>query len=246
MKEKSVVLIEFTGRETDSGRVFDTTSEKTAKEHGLYRENGVFRPVPVIVGNRDVLEGIDEALKEMREGETKKITLAPEKAFGLRRKELVVVIPLQEFRKRQIQPVPGLIVDLNGGYGRVQTVSGGRVRIDLNNDLAGKTVEYELKVLREMKEAQEKAQALAEKFFPLKDKAEAVLEKDVLKVRLPKELAKQVAPLVEPLTKTVKETIPGIKKVEIEEKKNPKSAGTKEGKSAEKEQAESKKRFSGN
>ena len=218
MKEKTMVLVEFTGKELITGKIFDTTSEQTAKQNGLFRENALFKPIPVVVGNGDVLKGLDDALKEMKEKETKTIKLAPKDAFGERKPELVVIVPLQEFRNRKIQPVPGLIVDLNGQYGKVQTVSGGRVRVDFNNDLAGKEVEYEIKVLREIKDVNEKVALMTEKFFPLKkEKAEPKLEKDVLKLKLPKELASEIAPLIEPFSKVIKETIPEIKKVEIVE-----------------------------
>ena len=215
MKRNSIVLVEFTGREAETGRVFDTTSEATAKEAGVYRENAVFAPVPTIVGKGDLLPGLEDAVLEMNEGEERKLALGPAKAFGERKKELVVIVPLQEFRKRGIQPLPGLVVDLNGTYGRVQTVSGGRVRVDMNNDLAGKEVEYDLKVVREVRDSKEKAQLLTEKFFPLKEKAETRLEGEVLAVKLPKELAKEIAPFMEPFTKMIKDVLPEVKKVEI-------------------------------
>lgn len=232
MKEKTMVLVEFTGKELNSGKVFDTTSEKIAKEAQLYRENAVFKPIPVVIGNGDLLKGLDDALKEMKEKETKTIKLEPKDAFGERKPELVVVVPLQEFRNRKIQPVPGLIVDLNGQYGKVQTVSGGRVRVDFNNDLAGKEVEYEIRINKEVKDVNEKVQLMTEKFFPLKkEKAVPKLEKDVLKLKLPKKLASKIAPLIAPFTKVITEAIPEIKKVEIVESfetKKPKKETKKE------------------
>ncbi len=217
MKEKTLVLAEFTGKELTHGKIFDTTSERVAKENGLYRENAIFGPLPIIVGHGDVIPGLDEAMKEMKEGETRKLRLAAPKAFGERNKDLIVIVPLKEFHSRNIKPLPGLVVDLNGNYGRVQTVSGGRVRVDMNSDLAGKEVEYELKIVREIKEDKEKAQLLAEKFFPLKQKPETRIENETLKVKLPKEAAKQLAPLIAPFTKTVKDVMPHIKSVELDE-----------------------------
>ena len=213
-----VIIIEFTGMEQESGKIFDTTDEKTAKENGLYKENAIFKAIPVVTGKGDVLPGLDEALEKMKAGEEKTIEMGPEKAFGERKKDLVIVVPLQEFKKRKIQPFPGLIVDLDGQYGRVQTVSGGRVRLDLNSDLAGKNVEYKIKVIKEYTKPEEKAQALAEKYFPIKGMTvETKLEKGKLKIKLPKEIAKQVAPMVAPLAKTIKEIIPEVKELDIEE-----------------------------
>ncbi|MCR4335335.1 MAG: FKBP-type peptidyl-prolyl cis-trans isomerase [archaeon] len=232
MKEKSCILIEFTGKVSESGKIFDTTDEKTAKEAGLYKEQAVFKPVPVIIGNGDVLKGLDIALREMSEGESKNIKLSPEKAFGQRQKELIVVIPVKQFTERKIKPFPGLIVDLNGQYGRVQTVSGGRVRVDLNNDLAGKDVEYSVKIIKEIKTTKEKAEVLTEKYFPMKDKkVETKLEENILKVKFPKELASQIGALLVPFTKTIKEAIPEIKSVEFVESFEGKTVKEKESKS---------------
>jgi FKBP-type peptidyl-prolyl cis-trans isomerase 2 len=233
LKEKSIVLVEFTGKEVVTGRVFDTTSEAVAKEVGLYKENAIFKPVPVIVGKGDILKGIDEALKEMNEGEERVIRLGPEKAFGERRKDLVVLVPLAEFTKRKIKPVNGLIVDINGIYGRVTTVSGGRVRVDMNNDLAGKEVEYKLKIIKEIKDDAEKVQVIAEKFFPLKEKAETKIEAGVIKVKIPKDIGKQLAPLVPAFTKTMKEIIPDLKSVEIVESFDAKPESEKKAKTEE-------------
>ena len=224
MKKKSVILVEFTGKELSSGKMFDTTNEKIAKENNLYKENALFQPVPVIVGNKDVLQGMDEALLEMEAGEEKTITLKPEKAFGERKKELIVVIPLKEFTKRKINPFPGLIVDLNNTYGKVQTISSGRVRVDMNPELAGKEVEYTLKIIKEITSPEEKAQVLTNKFFPLKDlKTKVKLTKDTLKVEFPKEIAKQIKPMIAPYAKVITEVIPEIKKVEVAEPKKEKT-----------------------
>lgn len=223
MTGKRMVLLEFSGKELTNGKVFDTTSEKEARENGLYSENAVFAPVPVVVGNKDILPSLDEEVAGMKEGEERIVKLPPEKAFGERKKELVVVVPLQAFHSRKINPVPGLVVDLNGAMGKVQTVSGGRVRVDMNSELAGKEVEYRLKVVKEIVDDKEKVQALAEKFFPLRQKPETRLEGGVLKVKLPKEIAQQLAQLVPSFTKTVKEVVPEIKEVvaadSFEEKK---------------------------
>lgn len=242
MKGKSLVLLEFTGRDTLTGRVFDTTSEAIAKEAQMYKENAIFRPVPVIVGNGDVIKGIDEALKEMKEGEEKTSRFGPEKAFGERRKDLVVLVPLAEFTNRKIKPVNGLIVDMNGMYGRVTTVSGGRVRVDMNNDLAGKEVEYKLKVVKEVKEPAEKAQVLTDKFFPLRERAEAKIEANVLKVKMPKEIGKQLGPLVPAFTKTVKEIMPELKSVEIVESFDAKPAEKKAAGEKEKKEPKAEKK----
>src|SRR3989344_6758746 len=165
MENGDMVLVSYTGKDMATGKIFETTDVEKAKESGFWRENAVFAPVPVIIGNNDLLKALEEELLKMKEGESKTVRLGPDKAFGQRRKELSGVIPMQEFRKRQINPARGMIIDVNGRYGRVQSISGGRIRVDFNSDLAGKEVEYELKVEKLMKTNTEKVEALAEKFF---------------------------------------------------------------------------------
>lgn len=219
MEKGSIVLVRFTGRDTVIGKIFDTTDEKIAKEAGIYREGAIFKPVPIIVGKGDLIKGLEEELEKMREGEEKIVAIPPEKAFGERKKELVVVVPLREFKARKIQPFPGLIIDINGRYGKVQTVSGGRVRVDFNSDLAGKPVEYKLKVVKELKSQKEQIDALLEKFFPLKEgKAEANIKaKEELEITLPSNLPKEIQLLKDAFAKIVTENVKGIKKVRFVE-----------------------------
>lgn len=159
-----VIQISFTGKA--DGKVFDTTDPAKAEEAGIKKEHGIYAPLTITLGKGEIIKGLEEALQEMKEGEEKTITIGPEKAFGERKKELIGLISKKEFEKRKMQPTPGMIIEVNNSYGRVQSVSGGRVRIDFNNELAGKTVEYQVKIEKELKEPKEVAKALAEKYFP--------------------------------------------------------------------------------
>ncbi len=236
MKKGSIVLVEFTGRDTVTGTIFDTTDEKTAKEVGIYREAAIFRPVPVIVGKGDLIKGLEEELEKMNSGEEKTVSIPPEKAFGERKRELVVIVPLREFKARKILPFPGLVVEINSRYGKVQTVSGGRVRVDFNLDLAGKTVEYKLKVVKELKNRKEQVDALLWKYFPLKEgKAEANIKAGEVEVLLPTKLPKEIQILKDEFAKTITENVKGIKKVRfVEEFEKEKASEEKEAKEEEK------------
>lgn len=193
MKKGSVVRVELTGRELASLKVFETTSMETAKNSGIFRENQKYGPITVVLGTGELLKALEEALMEMSAGQSKKIVLSPEKAFGERKPELTGIVPLQEFKNRNIQPFPGMVVELNERAGRVQSVSGGRVRVDFNQELAGKTVEFDLKIVQELAKKEEKIQALVEKFFPFAGKqASWEQKKEVLEIMLPFLPAKEI------------------------------------------------------
>ncbi len=230
MKTGSIIRITLTGREAISGKVFETTDEKVAKESGLYREGEKYGPTTIMMGRGNIVKGLEEALQGMEAGEKKHVKLAPEKAFGQRRRELVVVVPLQEFKQRKIMPVSGLVIEIDDRYGRVQTVSGGRVRVDFNSDLAGKEVEYDVKVENELTTAEEQTQALAEKYFAYAPSVKAkVIGKKATVTIAPlkegREKPKEFGMLVKLFEKVVKDNVEKVLEVEVKEE------GVKKGKS---------------
>jgi FKBP-type peptidyl-prolyl cis-trans isomerase SlyD len=89
--------------------------------------------------------------------------------------------------------VPGLVVVLENNLpGRIQSVSGGRVRIDFNHELAGKTLEYELKIEEKIADEKDKIKALFEMVFPRSPVSELKVEKgeNETEIVLPKDCTK--------------------------------------------------------
>lgn len=158
------IKISYTGK-LDDGKVFDTTSEKVAKKEGIFDEKRVYTPLPVIVGEGQVIKGLDEALDAMKVGEEKTIEVPPEKAYGRRNPDLVRIIPLKKFKEQKINPIPGMPIDIDGRVARVQTVAGGRVRVDFNHELAGRTLVFEVKVEEKATTDKDKVVFLVKKNF---------------------------------------------------------------------------------
>jgi len=221
MQKGDIILLEMTGKDSESGKVFETTSEETAKSSGVFTQGSSYRPTALVVGKGRMIQGVEEALLEMKVGEERKITLGPEKAFGERRPDLVGIVPLKEFIARKVQPFPGLVVDVNGNAGRIQSVSGGRVRVDFNNDLAGKTVEYDLKIVKKLEEPEEKAKALVSKVLGLEKEISMEFNKESqeLVIGLPEEVEhlKEIDLLKQFLQKELSGDIPELKKVSFKE-----------------------------
>ena len=205
MKAGSIILVSFTAKEKDSEKILEETKDK---------------PIPVIVGAGELLKGLDEALKEMNVNEEKEVVLPPEKAFGERKAELIRVVPLQEFKARNLNPIPGMIVDINGLIGRVQSVSGGRVRVDFNHELAGKTLVYKIKIEKELADAAEICKEFFKKYFSTDETPEINFNKEEGKIQIKvnkKELMQNFA-AKEMLARTMLKYVEPIKKLEwIEE-----------------------------
>jgi FKBP-type peptidyl-prolyl cis-trans isomerase 2 len=182
--------ISYTGKVKDTGKIFDTTSEKVAKDEGIFNKEQSYGPLPIVLGEGQVIKGLEEILGEMKTGEKKTIEIPPEKAFGRRDPNLVRLVSRGLFKKHNINPIPGMVVELDGKPARIQTVAGGRVRVDFNSELAGKTVVYEVRVESIAKTKKEKVEYLLERSFNSSDGFGINLKEKSLKISLPEKVFK--------------------------------------------------------
>lgn len=137
VKQSDCIALQFTGRH--AGVVFDTNvpEELERLRPGTKAEENI-----IIVGQRMLVQGLDEDLIGKEVGKTYTITLPPTKAFGMRRPDMVKMIPLKVFTAKHVMPRPGMTLTLDDTLVRIVAVSGGRVTVDFNNPLAGKEVTY--------------------------------------------------------------------------------------------------------
>ncbi len=192
MDEGSFILLDFVGKIKETGEIFDLTLESVAKENNIYNPEFVYKPVPVIVGSHFIIKGIEEELKKMKVGEKKKITVGPENGFGDRSEKLIRLIPITEFRKQDIEPYPGMPINMNNLRGRVLSVSGGRVRVDFNHPLAGKELEYELEIKEEITKVDEKIKAIIELFVKTKEKIEVEVKEKIADIKINASIPKDI------------------------------------------------------
>lgn len=211
------VRVEYTGRQGSTGAVFDTTDAGKAKEAKIYDEKYSYGPALVVVGKGMVMKGLDEALAGMSVGEGKTVELPPEKAFGLRNPKLIRVLPLSEFRKRDINPYPGMVVDLDGTGALVRSVTSGRVMVDMNHSFAGERITYDVKITEKLATAEAKVAALLES-NGLKGAA-VKLNGGELELSFPDSIEKDAKFFVGKTSsiRAIRELLPEIKKVEVKE-----------------------------
>ena len=184
VKKGDLILIDYTARIEETGEVFDTSLEGVAKKEGIYREGTPYEPMLVAVGERWVVSGLDEGLVGMKAKEKRTIKVPPEMGVGSRDPSKVRLFPLRFFRE---VPRPGQRVEVRGMVGTVLTVGGGRVQVDFNPPLAGKTLVYEVTVRKVLRTKAEKVRALIHRRIPQVriDEVGVVLTKDSVKIELP-------------------------------------------------------------
>ena len=145
----SLVRVEYEAW-TEDGELFDTTKRDVAKTHGKHNEEIVYEPLPVLVGTGRVIPGFDDALLAADVGKEVDVTIASDKAFGPKDPNKTDTIPLREFQKQEVTPYPGMRLQHQGKMATVVSVTPGRVRIDYNPPLAGKSLRYKFTVTEEV------------------------------------------------------------------------------------------------
>ncbi len=182
IKQNDFVEIDYIGYNKEDNSVFDTTLEQVAKQNELHHEGHDCKPAIICVGQHQILKAIDESLIGKSSGEKFSIELTPENSFGKKNPELIQFIPISSYRDSQINPVPGLPVDIDGSYGIVKIVSGGRTLVDFNHPLAGKSVKYEITINRIVEDKKEKLSAYLSGIMGFEPEIEIKDSEAILKV----------------------------------------------------------------
>lgn len=156
IRKGDFVRISYTAKLED-GTVIDTTDEKTAKEHGIYREEAKYGDIVVVVGEGQVVKGLDEMLEGKEVGFKGSIEIPPEKAFGKYDPNKREFISISKFRER---PSPGQRVLVGEKVGTVEKVIGRRVLVNYNHPLAGKKIIFDLEIKEKIEDTREKVKSL--------------------------------------------------------------------------------------
>jgi len=181
LKKNDFIEIEFTGK-VKNGEIFDSNIKKDIEKAELKTPA---KPFIFSLGQGMFLKGVDEFLINKEQGKSYHIELSPEEAFGIRDSSKMQVMPLNIFKQHNVNPFPGAMFNFDGKLAKILSVSGGRVRVDFNNPLAGKDVEYDVKVLRKIEDDKEKINAFNEFLFKKTFKFEIKEKKLILEVEKP-------------------------------------------------------------
>jgi FKBP-type peptidyl-prolyl cis-trans isomerase SlyD len=188
IEKGDIVWLEFdawTVNPNGTQTLFDTTHEEVAKKEDKFEEKKVYIAQPVVVGKGRLFVGLEEAIVGAKIGETKQVTIPPEKAEGARDARLVELKTEREFLRQEINPEVGLEVSINGKRGTITSAAAGRVRIDFNKPLAGKTLKYEFKAIRKASTPEERIRAILDMDYGLAEQFKIQLKGDAVELQLP-------------------------------------------------------------
>ncbi|MBT6995271.1 peptidylprolyl isomerase [Candidatus Woesearchaeota archaeon] len=218
IKKGDFVELDYTGKVKLMDKVFDTSNEEVAKSNNIYNEKMKYGPITICVGEKNVLQGLDDELDGKETGKDYEIDIAPEKAFGKKDPKKMKIVSMSLFRKQKMNPYPGLQINADGMIGTVRSVSGGRVNLDFNHPLAGRDLVYTFKILKKVEDLKEKVDSVMkfglEMFGP--DMFKKELTENNLKITSKIKMPEQI---VKTFSDKFKKLVPGLEKVEFIEEK---------------------------
>ena len=163
----SLIFIDYTAKIKDTGKVFDTTIQEDAKTHSIYDEDAYYTPKLVSVNefSYPVLQGLDEALANMSVNDKLTVEVAPAKAFGERDSNKIRTMPLRKLGEDAEKVSVGDTIEIDHKTGTVRLIGSGRVQIDYNHKYAGKTILYDVSIIKSLETDHDKIQGILQYHF---------------------------------------------------------------------------------
>ncbi len=130
------VKVHYTGTLVD-GEVFDSS-----------RDRG---PLEFTIGEGQLIPLFEDTVVGMKLGESRKVTIPPEKAYGLHRKEMVMAVErkkVSSFIKLEVGKRIEIGLD-NGSRVRAEIIAFNEkgITVDANHPMAGKTLNFEIQLV---------------------------------------------------------------------------------------------------
>ena len=214
-------MVDYTARVKDNNEVFETTREEDAKKTAqLYDPTRKYEPRLVSVGESWVLKGLDEALANANVGDKLNVEVTPDKAFGERDPNKVRMIPQRKLGEKADEVGVGDVIEVEDRTGIVRYVGSGRVQVDFNHRLAGRTLLYDINVMKKLESDGDKVNALVRRRTGLEDnKVKINLAAPNLEIELPEEsfLAEGLQVIKRAIANDIFRFIPSIKNVKFTE-----------------------------
>lgn len=135
IKKGDTVFVHYTGTLED-GTEFDSSEDR--------------EPLEFIMGAGAVIPGFEAAVEGKEKGETVSVTIPPEKAYGARNEEMVIIVPRAEVPDH-IEPEEGMMLQIALEEGEldvvISRVTDAEIELDGNHPLAGQGLNFDIRVV---------------------------------------------------------------------------------------------------
>jgi len=135
-KPGDTVKIHYTGT-LDDGTQFDSSSGR--------------EPLQFTLGSGQVIPGFEKAVEGMAVGDSKKVNIPPEQAYGPRHEQMIQDVPKTALPD-DLEPVEGMALQAQGQDGQVinltvTAVQDESITVDGNHPLAGQALNFDIQLV---------------------------------------------------------------------------------------------------
>ncbi len=187
----SLILVDYTAKVKDTEEVFDTTIEEDAKKFSIHEPNVKYQPKLVSIGevSYPVLKGLDEALAKTSAGEKLTVEVTPDKGFGERDSSKVRMIPIRKLGEDAEKVSVGDTIEVDNKRGIIRFIGSGRVQVDYNHRYAGKTILYDVNIVKSLESPNDKLDGILKTRLPVEDgKISFDLKDKEVSITIPEEI----------------------------------------------------------
>jgi peptidylprolyl isomerase len=189
LQKGDFILIDYVAKVKETNEVFDTTKDDVAKKEHLHKEGQIHEPELVVVGEGWVLKSLDDALATMEVNKPGTVEISPDKGFGQRDPEKIKRVSIKQLYAKEINPVVGARIEYQGKNATIRSVGAGRVLLDFNAPLAGRTLIYDVTITKKLDTAEQKIGAIVHRRVPVveENKFKLTIQGCDLTIDLPEE-----------------------------------------------------------
>ena len=177
IKNHDFVEIDYVAKIKGLDQIFDLTNKKDATAHNFYDEHRKYGSMIICVGENNLISGLDKNLLGKKPGKYK-FEIDSNEGFGKKNPKLIKLVGKNIFIKQNINPVPGLQINIDGAIGTIRSISGGRCIVDFNHPLAGRDLEYDVNVIKIITDNKDKIKSLLNFVLGLDDEYFEIIENE--------------------------------------------------------------------
>jgi len=163
VQDGDFVKLSYTARTVENDQLVDTTDPEVAEEEGIDQEGQEFAPRTIVLGEGHIFDAVEDDVRGKEVGDSGTVVVPAAEAFGEYDEDDVRTLSAEKIPEDDRHP--GAQVQIDGEEGFVNTIIGGRARVDFNHPLAGDDVEYDYEIVEVVDDEVEKAAGLFEMFF---------------------------------------------------------------------------------
>jgi FKBP-type peptidyl-prolyl cis-trans isomerase SlyD len=164
LQDGDFVRLDYTARTVEGGQLVDTTDPEVAEEEGV-ADQGTFEPRVIVLGSGHLFEAVEEDIVGKETGEGGSVVVPAGEAFGEYDESQVETVSASKIDEDD--RYPGARIQIDGRQGTLETIIGGRARVDFNHPLAGQDVEYEYEIVGVVDDQLERARGLLNMFLDM-------------------------------------------------------------------------------